>query len=147
MAGQWASETIDGRRIDVMLSTMIRHHVTTDEEFADVLEFMTMPCDMKHFGILVRHIGRKLPLAVNYLNIERQHENNTLRGYMHFGPELYWGRGQLIIGTRLPEAVLMALEGRLMTEVIDHPYIPRTLRIASMRPEKGSNRWIARPVA
>jgi hypothetical protein len=147
MAGQWASETVDGIRIDVMLTTMIRHHVTTEQEFADVLEFMKMPCDVKHFDILFRNMGRRLPLAVSWLNVERQRGDTIMRGNMHFGPELYWSNGQLIVGARMPEAVLMALEGRLMTEIVDHPYMPRTLRIASMRQERTSSRWVARPVA
>lgn len=147
MATPWTSETHGDVRIDSLLAEMARHHTTTQAEFDDVIAFLRHPFHHSQLDILLRNVGRRLPLAVTYLKVERSNGDSELRGIMHLTPFIYWSSGRAIVDQTIPDTVLLALKGRPFTDFIDHPYIPRGLLIGEACPEKGSNRYIVRPKA
>lgn len=55
----------------------------------------------------------------------------VLRGTFKINDKAYWRCGSLNVRTALPEVVIMQLPGRLISEIVEHPYFGPNARIVS----------------
>ena len=99
---------------------------------------------MRQLGILLAHMGPRLPIMAEDVHVERKNQGRVLRAEIRFSLNVRWITGKLCISRpHLPDTVVAAAIGRPMTDILDHPYIPANLIIASM--EEHNGRWVAVP--
>jgi hypothetical protein len=136
------AEEHDGVLVDVALATMLRHHTETPDEFRDALAFFGHPATRIQMDVLLRHIGRRLPLAVDEVVVERRASGRILRCEMRFDLHTRWVNGELRLPLdRAPMTMMSACFGRPLRSILDHPYVPDLL-VMDMDAE---DRWIIHP--
>lgn len=131
-------------RLDAGLATMLRHHTSTPEEFDAAVRFCQDPFSPQQLEILLAHMGPRLPISVEDVHVERKNYGKVLRCDMQFRAGLRWTSGRIVMSkSHLPDTLAAVITGRPLSDVIDHPYIPRGLVIREVEEQNGQ--WIIIP--
>jgi len=146
---QWVGRTpverVGDLVVDRLIMQMIRHHSNDARDRADLLDYVLadgMLC-MERFGILLRHVGPRLPFAAAEMKILRP-AGRTLLCNIDFGPEtgLWWRDGTLwqAFG-QMPDTLVVQMPGRALRDLVTHPYLPTDISIATFT--SSGERWQA----
>lgn len=129
--------------VDAGLAAMLRHHTGNADEFAAALEFCRAPASMRQLGILFAHMGDRLPILAEDVNIERARTGTVLRCDIRFDLHTRWALGRLEIGAgRFPDTMVSASYGRPLRAVLDHPYVPYDLDVLDV---EATDKWVFIP--
>ena len=130
--------------VDAAYAQLLRHHTSTPDELAEAVAFSQELFTMRQLGILLAHMGPRLPLAAEDVHVERKNRGGVLRADIRFSLHVRWTSGRLCISRpHLPDTLAMAAIGRPLRDVLDHPYIPENLVIASI--DERDRQWIILP--
>lgn len=137
--GSTPVERIEGRLVDHIVMNMIRHHAPEPRDAADLLAYLSEGdgmegdgVDMTRLSILLRHLGRRVPLELAEMTIKRP-SSGALIARIDFGPDrdMTWRGGTLSIRAGpLPETIATRMTGRPLGDVLDHPYLHPSMPIA-----------------
>jgi hypothetical protein len=119
-----------------MLMNVVRHHAPDPDDARDLLDYMleTDELDMTRLSILLRHLGRRLPLALGEMKLQRLAASRSVLARIDFGPErdMQWRGGTLSLrDAPLPESMALRIDGRPIGDLIIHPYLDPTMLIAN----------------
>jgi hypothetical protein len=130
MAGARIAEIHGDVTVDAVLAAILRHHTGDAAEFAAALEFCRSPATMRQLAILFAHMGDRLPIIADDIVIERRNKGKVLRCEVRLDLHTRWVSGRLrISGDSVPETLTMAVYGRPLRTIVDHPYIPEDLNV------------------
>ena len=143
-AASWAGPVNAGHEdvvIDAAYAQLLRHHTSTPEEMADVVAFSQETFTTRQLGILFANMGPRLPLLVPDMRIERKRQGGLLRADLRFDLHVRWSSGRLKVSqSMIPHTLATAMTGRPMRAVLDHPYVPDDLVVASVGERDGT--WV-----
>lgn len=133
----------DGRHVDPVLMSMARHHGETDEQIDEIVEFCSLrPIHVRQLDILLRNIGRRIPFLGSAIGVTTWEGDRLAICTMNMGNGLVWGSNQLKCSDSvIPETLRVTMRGRALGEVVEHPYLPKDLVLATVTQAK--DHWVA----
>lgn len=138
--------------VDPILTNMIRHHAGDgdDEEtrraYDGFLRFVTLQrIERDHVDVVLQLAGRRLGFqGVNLLTTSARTDQGVVRVSCasKLSEQLFWdGRSLKCENSVLPETIRSTMRGRPLGELVQHPYLPDDLPIASLT--QGTSHWVA----
>lgn len=131
-------------RVDAAYACLLRHHTSTQDELAEAVGFSQETFSMRQLGALLSHMGPRLPIMAQDVHIERKDRGRVLRAEIRFDLDTRWVSGRLSVSQSvLPHTVATAAIGRPLTDILDSPYLPAHLVVASVDDVNGC--WVFTP--
>lgn len=139
-------EEVGNRLVDPVLMAFVRHHADTEDDREDLLSYLgqTGVVDWTRLAVLTKHLGTRRTLLLATIEIEAFNGGRTLVSKIDFGEhhQLWWKAGRLIQYENMPpQTIAAALPGRPLSDLIEHPYLPRDILIDTF--ESSDARWSA----
>lgn len=143
MIGSTPVEHVQGHLVDHVLMNVVRHHAASEDDARDLLDYMleSADLDMCRLSILLRHLGRRLPLSLGGMKLQRLDASKGVLARIDFGPErdMQWRGGSLSLRERpLPDSAAMLVNGRPLGDLVVHPYLDPTMIVANFGQAAGT---------
>jgi hypothetical protein len=134
----------DGGLVDRVSMAIVRHHADASADRRDIVEMLRTGASMAQLEILLRHLGNRRTLLMSSFSTTTTNgrlpgrNGGRLRNVacsmsLRSGQVVYGGGRLTLTHLTLPDTVMTGLVGRPVSTVIEHPYLPDDLVIASVR--------------
>jgi hypothetical protein len=135
----------DGGLIDPIMLAIIHHHADTEEDRFDLVDFARTGINgIDQLRIMLKHLGNRRRLLMDAFS--SQTSNGRLPGRngsrlrnvdctvsLNHG-RVRWGQGILTLNhLSVPATIMATLEGRPITDVVDHPYLGGGMLVQEVR--------------
>lgn len=119
--------------VDPVLLTLARHHAATDDEVHAILDFVSCAAiEMRQFAIMLTNIGRRRMPLVDGIEVSNYASDTMLSNMTFASHGMRWIGGRISLRQDMPpHTVVAALEGRRLGDLVEHPYLPRDVRIGT----------------
>lgn len=126
-----------GVLVDPFLLALIRHHTDAQKEQTDIVRFCSSPFDTEQLSILLPLLESKR----NILDVELTKLANSqgIAVKIDFGDIWWHPKGEIVFVGRPPDVILSALPGRPVSDVLEHPYVPRDMIVDGV--SEGGGLW------
>jgi len=141
--GHIVEQMADGRMVDPVIMAMTRHHAETDEERSHIIEFCSVQgFDVRHLNILLLNMGRRTPFLGLNVMVRAQEDGRMVTCTTKLNDSLFWSDNRLKCDDSvLPETIRTTMRGKGLGHLVEHPYLPKDLPLASIT--QGKTHWVA----
>lgn len=132
-------ETYRGREVSPVIAAIARNHVP-EECQEDFLDFVWTGCSVVQLQMIIRYMGgTRVPIG----HIEIEETKGELHATAQFAGGLNYMGDSVMVPATLPETLMMALVGRPLSALVDHPLLPGDEVITAIRSSGIGNYLVA----